>query len=90
MLAVTATEQSYIFPHAITSIATTTTKYGISMKDIIGLSPGSLPLLNAAQVDLLSGDGKWSDSVIPSLTFESTPDEGQAEFRGARRMARPI
>ncbi|KAI9435607.1 DUF1620-domain-containing protein [Lactarius indigo] len=34
-LAVTAIEQSYIFPHAITSITTTSTKYGISTKDII-------------------------------------------------------
>ncbi|KAI9451269.1 DUF1620-domain-containing protein [Lactarius psammicola] len=34
-LAVTVTEQSYIFPHGITSIATTSTKYGISTKDII-------------------------------------------------------
>jgi len=34
-LAVTAIEASYIFPHAVTSITTTSTKYGISMKDII-------------------------------------------------------
>lgn len=31
-------EQSYIFPHSIASIATTSTKYGISTKDIIGMS----------------------------------------------------
>ena len=37
-MAHTITEQSYIFPHAITSIATTSTKYGISTKDIIGVS----------------------------------------------------
>jgi len=35
-LAATTIEQSYVFPRAITSIATTSTKYGISTKDIIG------------------------------------------------------
>ncbi|KAF8258763.1 hypothetical protein EI94DRAFT_1728071, partial [Lactarius quietus] len=45
-LAVTAIKQSYIFPHAITSIATTSTKYGISTKDIIGVSNRSPPVLN--------------------------------------------
>jgi hypothetical protein len=35
-LAATVIEQSYIFPRAITSIATTSTKYGISTKDVIG------------------------------------------------------
>jgi len=34
-LATTAVEQSYVFPHAITSIATTSTKYSISTKDIL-------------------------------------------------------
>jgi len=34
-LAVTTIEQSYVFPHAITSMATTSTKYGVSTKDII-------------------------------------------------------
>jgi hypothetical protein len=34
-LAYSITEQSYVFPYAITSIATTSTKYGISTKDII-------------------------------------------------------
>ncbi|KAI0292365.1 hypothetical protein B0F90DRAFT_1770565 [Multifurca ochricompacta] len=34
-LAVKTIEQSYVFPHAITSLATTSTKYGVSTKDII-------------------------------------------------------
>ncbi|KAI9509927.1 DUF1620-domain-containing protein [Russula earlei] len=34
-LAITTIEQSYIFPHAITSITTTSTKHGVSTKDII-------------------------------------------------------
>lgn len=37
-LAITIIEQSYVFPHAITSIATTSTKHGISTKDVIGVS----------------------------------------------------
>src|SRR5712671_799534 len=37
-LAMTTIEQSYVFPHAITSITTTSTKYGVSAKDIIGVS----------------------------------------------------
>lgn len=31
-------EQTYVFPRAITAMATTTTKYGISVKEIIGTS----------------------------------------------------
>jgi ER membrane protein complex subunit 1 len=34
----TTIEQSYVFPHAITSITTTSTKFGVSSKDIIGVS----------------------------------------------------
>ncbi|KAH9981995.1 hypothetical protein BJV74DRAFT_852482 [Russula compacta] len=34
-LAINTIEQSYIFPHAIASIATTSTKYGVSTKDLI-------------------------------------------------------
>jgi len=41
-LDVTTIEQSYIFPHAITSIATTSTKFGVSTKDIIGMSYSEL------------------------------------------------
>jgi hypothetical protein len=33
---VTAIEQSYVFPHGITAMATTSTKFGITAKDIIG------------------------------------------------------
>ena len=29
-------EQSYIFPHAITALAPTSTKFGITTKDLIG------------------------------------------------------
>lgn len=29
-------EQSYVFPHAITALATTSTKFGITAKDLIG------------------------------------------------------
>ena len=31
-------EQAYIFPHAITALAPTSTKFGITTKDLIGLS----------------------------------------------------
>ena len=31
-------EQAYIFPHAITALALTSTKFGITTKDLIGLS----------------------------------------------------
>ncbi|KAI0270649.1 DUF1620-domain-containing protein [Gloeopeniophorella convolvens] len=34
-LAVSTVEQAYVFPHAITAITTTSTKFGVSMKDII-------------------------------------------------------
>ena len=30
-------EQAYIFPHAITALAPTSTKFGITTKDLIGL-----------------------------------------------------
>lgn len=49
-LATTTIEQSYVFPRAITSIATTSTKYGISTKDIIGnveLLQLAAPITNA-------------------------------------------
>ena len=34
---VTAIEQSYVFPHGITAITTTSTKFGITSKDIVGM-----------------------------------------------------
>ena len=34
---VTAFERAYIFPHKVTAIATTSTKFGITSKDIIGV-----------------------------------------------------
>ena len=41
-------EQTYVFPRAITAITTTSTKYGISSKDIIGvpffLFPANFPV----------------------------------------------
>ena len=30
-------EQSYVFPHAITALAPTSTKFGITTRDLIGL-----------------------------------------------------
>ena len=30
-------EQAYVFPHAITAIAPTSTKFGITTRDLIGL-----------------------------------------------------
>ena len=33
---VTAFERAYVFPHEVTAIATTSTKFGITSKDIIG------------------------------------------------------
>jgi hypothetical protein len=33
---VTAFERAYVFPHGVTAIATTSTKFGIMSKDIIG------------------------------------------------------
>ena len=32
-----AIEQAYVFPHAITAMAPTSTKFGITNKDLIGL-----------------------------------------------------
>ena len=37
-------EQAYIFPHAITALAPTTTKFGITTKDLIGSFPCLNPL----------------------------------------------
>lgn len=34
--AVTVLEQSFVFPHGVQALATTTTKFGISSKDIVG------------------------------------------------------
>ena len=31
-------EQAYVFPHAITALTPTSTKFGITTKDLIGLS----------------------------------------------------
>jgi hypothetical protein len=36
-LDVMAIEQAYAFPHAITAMAPTSTKFGITNKDLIGL-----------------------------------------------------
>ena len=33
----TAYEQAFVFPHAITALAPTSTKFGISSKDLIGM-----------------------------------------------------
>lgn len=38
---ISAYEQSYVFPHGITALATTSTKFGISAKDLIGERPQS-------------------------------------------------
>ena len=38
-------EQAYVFPHAITAIAPTSTKFGITTRDLIGLF-GKNPLRN--------------------------------------------
>jgi hypothetical protein len=32
----TVFQQSFVFPHAITALATTSTKFGISTKDLLG------------------------------------------------------
>ena len=39
-------EQAYVFPHAITALAPTSTKFGITTKDLIGLSASDKSLEN--------------------------------------------
>lgn len=87
---VTAIEQSYVFPHAITAIASTSTKFGISMKDIIGLHASPSPCWNDLMRHILSCDPtQESAGVPPPLSRPQTP-EPKDYRRGAGRISHSV
>lgn len=38
MMDITAYEQSFVYPHAVSAITLTSTKFGITSKDVIGMT----------------------------------------------------
>lgn len=47
MMDITAYEQSFIYPHAISAITLTSTKFGITSKDVVGMAfPQAFDLLD--------------------------------------------
>src|SRR5882762_4598855 len=87
---VTAYEQSYVAPYGIVALATTSTKFGVSAKDIIRMC-SSRPVAYFANILFRNSRFQRLEDTISAQTIPgSTETRSQIDQRGHRGAAHSI